>query len=192
MLIVELILISFSLSADAFSVSLCKGLKMEKFNLKHALITAGFFGFFQALMPVIGWLLGMQFISYIEKYDHIIAFVLLAFIGVKMIIDAVKEKDKDEDDDKEEEKLDIKELFVMAIATSIDALAVGITFSFESDLNIFFAAAVIGVITFAVCVAGVFIGNRFGAKFRSKAAIIGGAVLILLGIKILIEGILAL
>ena len=92
MLIVELILISFSLSADAFSVSLCKGLKMEKFNLKHALITAGFFGFFQALMPVIGWLLGMQFISYIEKYDHIIAFVLLAFIGVKMIIDAVKER----------------------------------------------------------------------------------------------------
>lgn len=188
MAIFELILISFSLSADAFSVSLCKGLKMGKFNLKHALITGGFFGFFQALMPVIGWLLGMQFISYIEKYDHIIAFALLAFIGVKMIIDAIRDKDKEEGS----AKLDIKELFVMAIATSIDALAVGITLSFESDLNIFFEAAVIGLITFAVCVAGVFIGNRFGAKFKDKAAIIGGAVLILLGVKILIEGIIAL
>ena len=186
--IFDLILISFSLSADAFSVSLCKGLKMGKFNLKHALVTGGFFGFFQALMPVIGWLLGIQFISYIEKYDHIIAFVLLAFIGVKMIVDAVKDRNKEEGG----ANLDIKELFLMAIATSIDALAVGITFSFESDLNIFFSAAVIGIITFAVCVAGVFIGNRFGAKLKSKAAIVGGCVLIALGIKILIEGILAL
>ena len=188
MAIFELILVSLSLSADAFSVSLCKGLKMGKFNLKHALITGGFFGFFQALMPVVGWLLGMQLLSYIEKYDHIVAFVLLAFIGVKMIIDAIKDKDKEEGSG----KLDIKELFIMAVATSIDALAVGITLSFESDFNIFVSAAVIGLITFAVCVAGVFIGNRFGAKFKSKAAVIGGAVLILLGIKILIEGILAL
>ena len=188
MLFAELILISLSLSADAFSVSLCKGLKMEKFNLKHALVTGGFFGFFQALMPVVGWLLGMQFITYIEKYDHIVAFALLVFIGVKMIIDAVKNKDKEEGG----AGLDIKELFIMAVATSIDALAVGITFSFETELNIFFAAAVIGAITFIVCVGGVYTGHRFGAKFKSKAAIAGGIILILLGIKILIEGILSL
>ena len=183
--VAALILVSLSLSADAFSVSLCKGLKMMKFNLGTALITAGFFGFFQALMPLLGWLLGSRFISYIEKYDHIIAFALLAVIGAKMIFDAVKDKDKFEGSD----KLDIKELFIMAVATSIDALAVGIALSVEKNLNIFVSAAVIGAITFAVCVLGVFIGHKFGAKFKTKAAVAGGVILIALGIKILIEGI---
>ena len=139
---------------------------------------------FQALMPLIGWLLGRQIITYIEKFDQFIAFGILAFIGGKMIFDAVRGKEEESSD-----KTDIKELFVLAIATSIDALAVGFTFAFDSGVNIFVHIAVIGVITFAVCVGGVFLGSLFGNKFGKPATIVGGCVLILIGLKIMLEGI---
>lgn len=168
---------------DAFSVSLCKGLKLKNNLAKSAVIIGLFFGVFQALMPVIGWLLGRGIISYIDKYDHFIAFGILAFIGGKMIFDAIKGED-----DKTSDKLNIKELVVLSIATSIDALAVGFTFSFDSSVNIALYAAVIGGITFAICFGGVFLGSVFGSKFGKPASIIGGCVLILIGLKLLFEG----
>ena len=180
----ELFLIGVGLSADAFSVSVCKGLNMRKLNLGHAYIIALFFGGFQALMPLIGYLLGTSFSEYIEAFDHWIAFVLLAFIGGKMVIEAVKEKD-----DEDEEKTDVLkmgELTVLAVATSIDALAVGITFAFLK-VNIFFSILIIGVTTFGLSLGGVILGNRFGAKYKNKAEIAGGVILILIGLKILLE-----
>ena len=184
MQILSLILLSFGLAADAFSVSLCKGLKLKTKLLKNAVIIGLFFGVFQALMPLIGWLLGRRIISYVEKFDHFIAFGILAFIGVKMIIDALRGNEEEASD-----KTDIKELFVLAIATSIDALAVGFTFAFDGGVNIFLNIAVIGGITFAVCFGGVFLGSLFGNKFGKPATIIGGCVLILIGLKIMLEGI---
>lgn len=183
MQIFSLILLSVSLSMDAFSVSLCKGLKLKKPLFKSAFIIGLFFGGFQALMPVVGWLLGRGIISYIDKFDHFIAFGILAFIGVKMIIDAVKGEE-----DKTSDKLNIKELVILAVATSIDALAVGFTFSFYQDANIALYASVIGLITFAICLGGVFLGSVFGNKFGKPASIIGGCVLILIGVKLLLEG----
>ncbi|MCH5348736.1 MAG: manganese efflux pump [Oscillospiraceae bacterium] len=180
----ELFLIGVGLSADAFSVSVCKGLNMRKLNMVHAYIIALFFGGFQAIMPLIGYLLGTSFSKYIEAFDHWIAFVLLAFIGGKMVIEAVKEKDGEE-----EEKTDVLkmgELTVLAVATSIDALAVGITFAFLK-VNIFFSILIIGVTTFALSLGGVLLGNRFGAKYKNKAEIAGGVILILIGLKILLE-----
>lgn len=179
----ELFMIGIGLSADAFSVSVCKGLNMRKLNLGHAYIIALFFGGFQALMPLIGYLLGSGFSKYIEAFDHWIAFVLLLFIGGKMIFDALHEKD---DDEETEYSLKIGELFMLAIATSIDALAVGITFAFL-EVSIFFAILIIGVTTFALSLGGVIIGNRFGAKYKNKAEIAGGVILILIGTKILLE-----
>jgi len=184
MQVLSLILLSLGLAMDAFSVSLCKGLKLKTRLLKNAAVIGLFFGVFQALMPLVGWLLGRRIISYIEKFDHFIAFGILAFIGVKMIIDAVKG-----DDEKLSDKLNIKELFVLAIATSIDALAVGFTFAFDGGVNIFLNIAVIGGITFAVCFGGVFLGSLFGNKFGKPASIIGGSVLIIIGLKIMLEGI---
>ena len=183
---VELFLIGVGLSMDAFAVSLCKGLGMRKLNYKNALIIALFFGGFQALMPLIGWLLGTGFEQYITEFDHWIAFILLAFIGGKMIFDVIKP-----DDDKCEccEALNIKELFVLAIATSIDALAVGITFAFLK-VSIIPAILIIGVTTFVISFGGVAIGNKFGNKFEKKAQLAGGIVLILIGVKILIEHLL--
>ena len=183
MQILSLILLSLSLAVDAFSVSLCKGLKLKKPLFKSAVIIGLFFGGFQAVMPVVGWLLGRGIIEYIDKFDHFIAFGILAFIGVKMIIDAVRGED-----DKTSEKLHIKELAVLAVATSIDALAVGFTFAFDGSVNIALYAAVIGGITFAVCFGGVFLGSVFGNKFGKPASITGGLVLILIGIKMLLEG----
>ncbi|MCH5193637.1 MAG: manganese efflux pump [Oscillospiraceae bacterium] len=180
----ELFLIGVGLSADAFSVSVCKGLNMRKLNIGHAYIIALFFGGFQAAMPLIGYLLGTSFSQYIEAFDHWIAFALLAFIGGKMVIEAIKEKDGDE-----EEKTDVLkmgELTVLAVATSIDALAVGITFAFLK-VNIFFSILIIGVTTFALSLGGVILGNRFGAKYKNKAEIAGGVILILIGLKILLE-----
>lgn len=180
----ELFLIAVGLSADAFSVSVCKGLNMRKLNLKHAYVIALFFGVFQAVMPLLGYLLGTGFSEYIEKYDHWIAFVLLAFIGGKMALEAIREKDG-----KAEEKTDtlsIGELTVLAVATSIDALAVGITFAFLK-VNILPSVLLIGVTTFALSLGGVLLGNRFGAKYKSKAEIAGGVILILIGLKILLE-----
>lgn len=182
----ELFLIGVGLSMDAFAVSVCKGLNMrEKINYKHAFIIALFFGGFQALMPAIGYFLGRNFEKYITAFDHWIAFVLLAFIGIKMMIDAVKEwncEDKAEDND----RLDIKELFMLAVATSIDALAVGITFAFL-QVSIGAAVSIIGVTTFVLSIVGVVIGNKFGSRYKSKAELAGGIILVLIGLKILLE-----
>lgn len=184
---IELFLIGVGLSMDAFAVSVCKGLNMQKINMRHAVVIGLFFGGFQALMPFVGWALGKQFEQYITAVDHWIAFALLAFIGGKMVYEAIKGGDDDEkmhDGD----KLDIKELFLLAVATSIDALAVGITFAFL-QVSILPSITVIGVTTFAFSVGGVAIGNRFGAKYKNKAELAGGIILILIGLKILLEGV---
>lgn len=180
----ELFLIAVGLSMDAFAVSICKGLKMQRFNVRHAGVIALAFGGFQALMPVIGWFLGKQFESYITGIDHWIAFALLAVIGGKMAVESFKKEE--EDSSNENEKLDVKELLVLAVATSIDALAVGITFAFL-QVGIVPAVSLIGVITFVLSAVGVFIGHKFGAKFKSKAELAGGIILILIGLKILLE-----
>lgn len=180
----ELFLIAVGLSADAFSVSVCKGLNMRKLNLKHAYVIALFFGVFQAVMPLLGYLLGTGFSEYIEKYDHWIAFVLLAFIGGKMALEAIREKDGEAEE--KTDTLSIGELTILAVATSIDALAVGITFAFLK-VNILPSVLLIGVTTFALSLGGVLLGNRFGAKYKSKAEIAGGVILILIGLKILLE-----
>lgn len=192
------------LSMDAFAVSICKGLSMKKIIVWQLFIIALFFGLFQCLMPILGYFLCVQFESYIVSFDHWIAFALLSFIGGKMIFEAVKEKRKEKKDlinvednlktDKKEneEKFSVKEIIFLAVATSIDALAVGITFAFF-DVNIFGAGLIIGVTTFILCCCGVLIGNFFGKKFKTWAEICGGVILVLLGIKILLEhlGVLA-
>lgn len=181
----ELFLIGVGLSMDAFAVSVCKGLNMRgKVNLKHTGVIAVFFGGFQALMPLIGYFLGIGFEKYITKIDHWIAFLLLGFIGGKMIVEAIKEWNAE--DKQEEDKLDIKELTILAVATSIDALAVGITFAFL-NVNIWSAISVIGVTTFALSVVGVVIGNKFGSRYKNKAELAGGIILVLMGLKILLE-----
>ena len=187
--VTEIFLIGVGLSMDAFAVSVCKGLNMRRLNLRHALVIALFFGGFQALMPFIGWLLGKQFESYITSFDHWIVFVLLAFIGGKMIVEAVREMKSGDDCETCKtgaEKLDLKELTALAIATSIDALAVGITFAFLS-VNIAEAVSIIGVTTFLFSIAGVWLGNRFGSKYKAKAELAGGVILVLIGVKILLE-----
>ncbi len=181
MSIAELLIIGVGLSMDAFAIAICKGLGMKKLNLKQGVVIALFFGGFQALMPFIGWLLGKQFETYIVSIDHWIAFVLLAFIGGKMIWDAVKG-----DDETAQSGFAIKELFLLAIATSIDALAVGITFAFLG-VEIVSSAVIIGVTTFIISFGGVFIGHKFGSRFEKKAAVAGGVMLILIGLKILLE-----
>ncbi|MCI9409612.1 MAG: manganese efflux pump [Oscillospiraceae bacterium] len=180
----ELFLIAIGLSADAFSVSVCKGLNMRKLNLKHAYLIALFFGVFQAVMPLIGYLLGTGFSEYIEKFDHWIAFALLAFIGGKMVIEAIREKDGGPEE--KTDALSTGELTVLAVATSIDALAVGITFAFLK-VNILPSVLLIGVTTFALSLGGVLLGNRFGAKYKTKAEVAGGVILVLIGLKILLE-----
>lgn len=181
--IAEIFLIGIGLSMDAFAVAICRGLKMQKLNVKHTAVIALFFGGFQALMPLIGWFLGKQFEKYITAVDHWIAFALLAFIGGKMIYDSFK---KDDDDQGEKDVFNIKEIFVMAIATSIDALAVGITFAFLS-VNIWSSISIIGVTTFVLSAIGVLIGHKFGAKYKNKAELAGGVILVLIGLKILLE-----
>lgn len=180
----ELVLIAIGLSMDAFAVSLCKGLCMKKLNLRQGLIISLFFGGFQFGMPLIGWLLGKQFERYITPVDHWIAFALLVYIGGKMIWEAIA--DKQEEVCPVDTRLNYGDLLVMAIATSIDALAVGITFAFLQT-PILPAVIEIGVITFALSLLGVMIGHRFGTRFKAKAEIGGGVVLILIGIKILLE-----
>lgn len=188
----EIFLIGIGLSMDAFAVALCKGLNMKKLNYFHAVIIALFFGGFQALMPLLGWFLGNSFEAYIVSVDHWIAFGLLVYIGGKMAYDAVK-GDDEEETETSGDKLDLKELLIMAIATSIDALAVGITLAF-SKVPIMQSITIIGITTFVLSISGVMIGNRFGMKFKSKAEIAGGVILILIGCKILLEhlGILVL
>ena len=188
----ELFLIGIGLSMDAFAVAICKGLGMERINKRDTLLLALFFGSFQALMPLTGYLLGSRFASYIERWDHWIAFVLLAFIGGKMLWEAFTE-DEDEGDVKDAEKIDLGEYLILAIATSIDALAVGISFAALS-VDIVPAVSLIGITTFIFSVAGVAIGHTFGARYEKPATIVGGVVLILIGLKILLEhlGFLAL
>lgn len=191
--IIELALIGVGLSMDAFAVAVCKGLGMKRLNLRQALVIALFFGGFQALMPVAGWLLGTGFQSYITPVDHWIAFALLAFIGGKMLWDAFRDGEDGESAQAGEVRLDLKELAMLAVATSIDALAVGITFAFL-QVDIVPAVSLIGAITFALSFAGVAIGHFFGARFEKPATIVGGVVLILIGCKILLEhlGVIAL
>lgn len=189
--VVELLLMGVGLAMDAFAVSVCKGLAMREVNKKQCFVIALFFGGFQALMPFIGWLLGSQFADKISSIDHWIAFVLLSYIGGKMIFEAVKEKENPVEIEQMDPPLDIKELTILAIATSIDALAVGITFSFL-NVNIAEAVTIIGVVTFIISAIGVFVGNIFGSKYKSKAEFAGGLILVLLGLKILLEHTLGL
>ncbi len=182
--IIEIVLISIGLAMDAFAVSICKGLAMKKLDLKKTLIIGLYFGGFQGLMPLIGYLLGTNFESFVTKVDHWIAFVLLSIIGFNMIKEVIKRKlecEKSCDD-----SVTFKVMVLLAIATSIDALAVGITLAFlKADLIIVVSS--IGLITFLLSMIGVVIGNKFGSKYESKAQIVGGIILILMGIKILLE-----
>ena len=181
MSIVELFILAVGLSMDAFAVSICKGLSLGKIKPKHMCIAGAWFGGFQALMPAIGYVLGAQFQETIASIDHWIAFVLLALIGGNMIHEAL-----DNDEEEADASLDVKTMFLLAVATSIDALAIGITFAFLK-VNIIPAVCFIGIVTFIISFAGVKIGNVFGVRYKNKAEIVGGVILILLGLKILLE-----
>ncbi len=183
---IEFFLTGIGLSMDAFAVAICKGLGMRKVNYKQMLLIALFFGGFQALMPLLGWLLGRQFEQYITSVDHWIAFTLLVLIGANMLREARKEDDTTDAETVYDAPLPLGQLLLMAIATSIDALAVGISFAFLG-VNIWLAIAIIGTTTFLISAAGVFIGNRFGNRYEKRATIAGGIILILLGVKILLE-----
>ena len=183
-LVIELFLLGVGLSMDAFAVSVCKGLGMRKLNKKQALIIGLYFGGFQALMPFVGWLLGSQFQKYITSIDHWIAFILLGFIGGKMMIEAVREWNEEEVVDVMDAPIDHKNMLVLA--TSIDALTVGITFAFLGT-PIVEAITIIGITTMVISIAGVVVGNFFGSRYKSKAEFIGGLILVLLGLKILLE-----
>lgn len=178
--LIELFFIAVGLAMDAFAVSICKGLAMQRMNWKHAVLAGVYFGGFQILMPVIGYFLGSGFADKITKVDHWIAFILLALIGANMIKESLSEGEELDD------AFDFKTMVVLAIATSIDALAVGVSFAFL-DVNIIAAASFIGVITFCLSFIGVKVGNVFGSRFRSKAELAGGVILILIGLKILLE-----
>ena len=178
---VPLVTLAVGLAMDAFAVSICKGLAMREKVLKKGIIVGLWFGGFQALMPTIGFFLGTQFKDQITSIDHWIAFVLLGLIGINMVKEALSNEEEQADD-----SIAVKEMFMLAVATSIDALAVGITFAFL-NVHIVSAASIIGVCTFLISFAGVKIGNIFGTKYKSKAELAGGIILILLGFKILFE-----
>ena len=177
----EILLISIGLAMDAFAVSICKGLSLKTMSWKKAIIVGLYFGFFQALMPLIGYFLGATFESVVTKVDHWIAFILLGIIGINMLKEAFGNDEENQND-----KVDFKTMIMLAIATSIDALAVGITFAFLK-VNMVIATIMIGIVTFAICVIGVKIGNKFGDKYERKAEVVGGLILIFIGIKILLE-----
>lgn len=181
----ELLLVAIGLSMDAFAVAVCRGLHMRKLNMRHAAVIALFFGGFQALMPLAGWLLGSAFAHYIDGFDHWLAFMLLAFIGGKMIYEATqKEEGNGEHDD---DSLNIRELLLLAVATSIDALAVGITLAVIPQTNIWASILTIGIVTFLISGMGVLLGNRFGSRYKGKAELAGGIILVLIGLKILLN-----
>ena len=177
----EILLISIGLAMDAFAVSICKGLSMRTMNWKKTIIIGLYFGIFQALMPVIGYFLGATFESLVTKIDHWIAFVLLVFIGSNMLKETFGKNEEQHDD-----SVDFKTMLILAIATSIDALAVGITFAFL-QVNIILAVTMIGIVTFVISVIGVKIGNKFGNKYERNAEFVGGLILIFMGVKILLE-----
>lgn len=185
----ELFIIAVGLSMDAFAVAICKGLSVQKAKLNHMAITGLYFGLFQAGMPLIGYLVGKQFSSYITRFDHWVAFVLLGLIGANMIREALS-KDDDDDEKKcceEKSPFGFKAMLPMAVATSIDALAIGVSFALLPDVRIVPAVSFIGITTFALSFAGVKIGNVFGVRFKSKAELAGGIILVLMGLKILLE-----
>ncbi len=182
MTLVELFLIAVGLSMDAFAVAVCKGLSMPKLNKKHAVIIGLYFGGFQGLMPLIGYYLGSHFKDAIVSIDHWIAFILLAIIGGNMVKEALSTGDEEELDP----SVDVKSMTLLAVATSIDALAVGVTFAFL-QVQIMAAVSFIGSITFILSIIGVCVGHHFGMKYKSKAELAGGVILILMGAKILIE-----
>ena len=192
MTFIELFLIGVGLSMDAFAAAICQGLSMTRIKWGHALTVGLYFGGFQALMPFTGWMLGSQFADRIQQYDHWIAFILLVLIGGNMIREALSGDEEDTAQAETDLRLDHKKLFLMAIATSIDALAIGVTFAFL-ETAILPAIGIIGCTTFCISVAGVAVGCWFGARYKKRAEITGGAILVLLGIKILLEhlGILA-
>ena len=179
--LLTLLTLAVGLAMDAFAVSICKGLAMREKVLKKGIIVGLWFGGFQALMPTIGFFLGTQFKDQITSIDHWIAFVLLGLIGINMVKEALSNDEEQADD-----SIEVKEMFMLAVATSIDALAVGITFAFL-NVHIVSAALMIGVCTFLISFVGVKIGNIFGTKYKSKAELAGGIILILLGFKILFE-----
>ena len=192
MTFIELFLIGVGLSMDAFAAAICQGLSMTRIKWGHALTVGLYFGGFQALMPFTGWMLGSQFADRIQQYDHWIAFILLVLIGGNMIREALSGDEEDAAQAETDLRLDHKKLFLMAIATSIDALAIGVTFAFL-ETAILPAIGIIGCTTFCISVVGVAVGCWFGARYKKRAEITGGAILVLLGIKILLEhlGILA-
>ena len=179
--LLEIFLIGVGLAMDAFAVAICKGLSMKKMNWKGAMIIALYFGVFQAFMPVIGYFLGSTFEGFVTNIDHWVAFALLSLIGGNMIKEAF-----DNEYEAKNDKYDFKTMVVLAIATSIDALAIGITFAFF-EINLLLSIFIIGIITFIISIIGVKIGNKFGDKYENKAEFAGGLILILLGIKILLE-----
>ena len=182
MSIIEIALIGVGLAMDAFAVSICKGLAMRRMNYKKAIIIAAFFGVFQALMPALGYVLGTTFANKIAAIDHWIAFILLALIGANMIKEALSS----DDDECQDDSLRLGDLIMLSIATSIDALAVGITFAFF-NVSLLLSVSMIGIITFIICVIGVKGGNVCGEKYKSKAELAGGLILIVMGAKILID-----
>ena len=180
--VIELFILAVGLSMDAFAVSVCKGLAMKKAPAKAMVVCGAWFGGFQALMPLIGYFLGSLFIDAISAIDHWIAFALLAIIGINMLREALNGEEETADAD-----LSVKTMFLMAVATSIDALAVGISLAMAGVSNIFLAVLLIGVTTFVLSAIGVRVGNVFGSRYEKKAELMGGVILILLGVKILLE-----
>lgn len=180
--LLEILIIAVGLSMDAFAVSIGKGLSMRRPGIVHYLKVGLWFGGFQALMPFVGYLLGSSFASYVSEFDHWIAFVLLAFIGGNM----VRESFSKDDDNDENPDFSLKTMLMMAVATSIDALAAGVSFAFFAT-DIFYIISIIGVTTFVFSVAGLKIGNIFGSKYKKKSEFIGGLILVMIGLKILIE-----
>ncbi len=178
----ELFILALGLSMDAFAVSICKGLGLGKIKPRHMCLAGAWFGGFQALMPLIGFYLGRFFADIVTAYDHWVAFVLLAFIGGKMIWEALNGEEEDVD-----AAMDAKTMFLLAVATSIDALAVGVTFAFL-DVDILPAVLFIGAVTFVCSALGVKVGSVFGARYKQKAELAGGGALVLIGLKLLLEG----
>lgn len=183
----ELFLLAVGLSMDAFAVSVCKGLAMKKATLKAEATCGLWFGGFQMLMPVTGFFLGSLFAEAIEAFDHWVAFGLLVIIGINMLKEALEKEDESGDDPEKDADLSVRTMFLMAVATSIDALAVGISLAMVGSVNIWLAAAFIGICTCLLSALGVKIGNVFSSRYEKKAEFAGGVILILLGVKILLE-----
>ena len=182
----ELFIIAVGLSMDAFSVAICKGLSTGQLKKKHYLVTGAWFGGFQALMPAIGYLLGSTFSEKINAYDHWIAFILLVLIGANMLREAFSTEEEDESE-KSGNSFGFKSMLLLALATSIDALAVGVSFALLEGVNILAAVLFIGAVTFILSAVGLKVGNAFGLKYKKKAEIVGGLILIVMGAKILID-----